>query len=568
MTRPGRASIAFVGLMLLLTAGALLLRLPGLGNRPFHGDEAVHAVKFSELWQKGVYRYDANEFHGPTIYYAALPSVWLRGRHDFASTQEADYRLPIVVFGAALLLLFLPLADGMGRQAAAWAALFTALSPAFVFYSRYYIQEMLLAFFTLGMIGCGWRYARSRRPAWLIGAGINAGLMIASKETALITFLACGLGLWLTAVWTRLVDGKPLDLRRYWNRKGVALALTAGLLTACLFLSGFLSNPKGPVDYLRSYTPWLTRAGGTDLHRHAWWYYLKILIWTHPAFRPVWSEGLIVGLALVGMIAALRPQSREKGKGKREKDIPEHVSTPIVKHSDSAPSTPAFSLFPFPFSLSFARFMTFYTLLLTGAYSLIPYKTPWCVLSFLEGMIVLAGIGAVALIRAAPGKPLKAVVVLLLLAASAQLGWQAYRASYIRYTDDTNPYVYAQPVPDAVNLGLKVEELARSHPQHEQMVVKVFSVDEYYWPVPWYLRRFPNVGYWTGQVPADADAPVVLASPQFDEELTKKLDATHLMNGYFGLRPGTFFEVWVRLDLWKTHLEDKKKARGNKPEDE
>ena len=104
-------------------------------------------------------------------------------------------------------------------------------------------------------------------------------------------------------------------------------------------------------------------------------------------------------------------------------------------------------------SLSFARFMAFYTLLLTGAYSLIPYKTPWCVLSFLQGMIVLAGIGAVALIRATPGKLLKDVVVLLLLAASAQLGWQAYRASYIRYADDTNPYCYAQPVPDAVESG-------------------------------------------------------------------------------------------------------------------
>ena len=61
--------------------------------------------------------------------------------------------------------------------------------------------------------------------------------------------------------------------------------------------------------------------------------------------------------------------------------------------------------------------------------------------------------------------------------------------------------------------------------------------------------------------------PSILASPEFDEELTKKLDATHLMNGYFGLRPGTFFEVWIRLDLWKAHLEDKKKARGNKPEE-
>ena len=148
---------AFFVALLTLMLGALLLRLPDLGNRPFHGDEAVHAVKFRDLWEKGVYRYDANEFHGPTIYYAALPAMWLRGRRDFVATQEADYRLPIVLFGAALLLWLAPLADGPGRWSALWAATFIALSPAFVFYSRYFIQEMLLAFFTLGALACGWR---------------------------------------------------------------------------------------------------------------------------------------------------------------------------------------------------------------------------------------------------------------------------------------------------------------------------------------------------------------------------------------------------------------------------
>src|SRR5579863_3749031 len=96
---------AFPILLLLLGLGALVFRAPDLGNRPFHGDEAVHAFKFRELWEHGVYRYDPNEFHGPTLYYATLPSVWLRGRRDFAETQEADYRLPIALFGAAIILL-------------------------------------------------------------------------------------------------------------------------------------------------------------------------------------------------------------------------------------------------------------------------------------------------------------------------------------------------------------------------------------------------------------------------------------------------------------------------------
>ena len=46
---------------------------------------------------------------------------------------------------------------------------------------------------------------------------------------------------------------------------------------------------------------------------------------------------------------------------------------------------------------SFVRFLAIYTFVLTALYSLISYKTPWCVLSFWHGMILLAGVGAVVL---------------------------------------------------------------------------------------------------------------------------------------------------------------------------
>ena len=99
----------FLIAMVALTVGAFAFRLPVLGNRPFHGDEAVHAFKFQELWERGVYRYDHNEFHGPTLYYAALPSVWLQGRRSFAACRESDFRLPIILFGAAMVLALAPL---------------------------------------------------------------------------------------------------------------------------------------------------------------------------------------------------------------------------------------------------------------------------------------------------------------------------------------------------------------------------------------------------------------------------------------------------------------------------
>ena len=552
-TLPGFRLVAM--LLLLIMAGALLLRLPDLNNRPFHGDEAVHAEKFRDLWQHGVYRYDANEFHGPTIYYAALPSVWLHRRPDFAATREADYRLPVALCGAAMLLLFLPLADGLGRRAALWCGLLTAVSPAFVFYARYYIQETFLAFFTLGLLACGWRYVRSRRLVWAVGAGLCAGLMIASKETAVLTFASMGAGVVLTAFWTRRVDGQPLALRGLLPARTAVLILVLALLVACLFLSGFLTNLAGPFDYLRSYTPWLRRAHGTDLHRHGLLYYLRLLLWTHAPRKPVWSEALTMGLALTGAVAALRPRSKAAST-----DIQGSTKIPQLENNNKDNNNNGEG------SVTLIRFLTFYTLILTGVYSVIPYKTPWCVLSFLNGMILLAGVGAAVLLRAAPGKIGTGILGLLLLAGVAQLGWQAYQASFVYYADDANPYVYAQPVADAVRLSERVTLLAQSSPQHEQTIIKVFSVDEYYWPLPWHLRRFSNVGYWTGRVPPDPDAPLILASPEFDEELTKKLDATHLMTGYFSLRANAFFQVWVRMDLWKAYLADKKRLHPD-PDD-
>ena len=45
-------------LILAATIVALALRLPRLHQRPMHGDEAVHADKFGELLEDGVYTYE------------------------------------------------------------------------------------------------------------------------------------------------------------------------------------------------------------------------------------------------------------------------------------------------------------------------------------------------------------------------------------------------------------------------------------------------------------------------------------------------------------------------------
>jgi uncharacterized protein (TIGR03663 family) len=186
-----RNTLIFGVLILTAAAAGLFLRLPSLHYRPLHTDEAVHAVKFGELVEDNAYVYDKVEYHGPTLNYFSLIGAAISGQNTYRQLDEFTIRIVPVFFGMVLILVPLLIAGGIGRAGACIAALLTAVSPAMVYYSRYYIQEMLLVCFTLCVIACAFRFLRSRKIVWALFAGVFYGLMGATKETFVI---ACGCG--------------------------------------------------------------------------------------------------------------------------------------------------------------------------------------------------------------------------------------------------------------------------------------------------------------------------------------------------------------------------------------
>src|SRR3954462_15836734 len=281
---------------LLAFVAALVLRLPQLSARPLHNDEAVNATKVAELYEHGRYRYDPDEFHGPTLHYFSLPFLWLTGAKDTDEITDGQLRLVTVFFGAALILVLPLFFDGLDKRTLAWSALFIAISPAMVFYSRYFIHEMLLVFFTALLLGCGWRYVQSRHVGWAILSGASIGLMYATIENFVITLVAIG----IAVLGTRWFIKDRFQI--YWPYVGVAFG--SALLVWFLFFSSFFTNFAGLADSIRTYLPWLKRAGGHSPHIHPWSFYLERLAWFHPVKGPVWSEGLILCLALVGTAIA------------------------------------------------------------------------------------------------------------------------------------------------------------------------------------------------------------------------------------------------------------------------
>ena len=177
-------------LILAVAVAALALRLPRLSQRPMHGDEAIHAYKFGDLLESGTYEYDTYDYHGPTLNYLTLIPAWLSSAKTLIQVNEFTLRIVPVVCGTLLVVMLLLISDGLGTKASVYAAILTAISPAMVFYSRYYIQEMLLVCFTFGAIVSGYRYSKSRHILWAILTGIFLGLMHATKETCIITYAA------------------------------------------------------------------------------------------------------------------------------------------------------------------------------------------------------------------------------------------------------------------------------------------------------------------------------------------------------------------------------------------
>jgi uncharacterized protein (TIGR03663 family) len=410
-----------------------------------------------------------------------------------------------------------------------------------VFYSRMFIQESLFACFTLAFVVAIGRVATGGGLAWSALAGVAAGLAVATKETSVIVLpaalVACAIA------WSSL-RRNPLAAGRW--AMAVLLSIAAAVAVAALFYSSFLAAPRAVLDPFRAAGTYLDRGIDSARHVHPWHYYLGLLTYfSSGGLR--WSEGLVLALAIVGAVTAwglprrlssldcARPST---GSGRLE----------LVEGSKGRPDGSR------PERDFWARYLACNIIVAAAIFSAIPYKTPWNLLPFYVGAIVLAGIGFSKLLHATRSRALRGAVVAAFVVASGHLGWQAWRASVTYASDPRNPYVYAQTVPDAVRMATRIRDLAALHPDGARMQVSVIASPYEQWPLPWYLRAMPHVGYWTA--PGDAlalKAPVVVASMDHTAVLDGALGDRYVSE-FYGLRPEVLLMLYVERGLWDRFL--------------
>jgi uncharacterized protein (TIGR03663 family) len=175
-------SVSLLQAILAITALALVVRLAGLGARPFHFDESRVAY-----WS--LYYIDSGNFayrpvtHGPFI---QLVNAWLV---DIFGPSDFIVRLPVALVGTLLPASVYLYREHLRKSEAVALALFLAFNSIFLYYSRFLRSDILLAGFIFAGFGCLVRLYDTRKIRYFYGALVLVALGLTTKENGMVYLL-------------------------------------------------------------------------------------------------------------------------------------------------------------------------------------------------------------------------------------------------------------------------------------------------------------------------------------------------------------------------------------------
>ena len=471
---------------------ATVLRVLFLDIKPPHFDEGINGWFVDQMVKDGYYRYDPTNYHGPLHFYILFLSQALFGRNLYA------LRMPVVLASIGAVWLTLKYDRVVPRPVARLAALAMAVSPGFIFYGRYSIHEVWLLLFSMmfvfGLLGL-WREG-VLSYLWFTGMGITG--MILTKETYII-HLGCALfALPIAYASTMIVgveDSKPAEQK--WNSLDLAIVILTGIGAIVFFYSGTFFHWSGLKDLFRTFHAWFETGSSGHGHEKPWYYWLELIA------RYEWP--VCAGLVLCA--------------------------------------------FTFLFRILTLRFLAIMGVGTFMAYSIIHYKTPWCIISIVWPLLFV--FGAFVLLVPRTRLVISSIIASLLLFVSfgyaislnffrcssfIEANWDSNPvftkrapfvnvqslATNIREFFNAEPYVYVQTYNDIYKLTTPLLELAHRNPRFYHLVGHIIRPSPY--PLPWILGDFPQVGYYEhDNNPAKLDADFLLVEESKIDQVEKQL---------------------------------------------
>jgi len=434
-----------LGLLLLLAA---VLRLWDLDIKPPHFDEGINGWFAHQMRQSGFYQYNHENFHGPLYFYLVYMA------QTFFGSELIALRLPAVL-GSLLIVVGLAMHHPIFGRPVAWlAALCAAVSPAQVFYGRYSIHESWFAaslvFTMLGFLGL-WKYG-AKKYLWILILGTTTAVCL--KETYLIHFgcMAIAFGCcWIyTVKWNKERMGW---VKQSWTWENLAHATMSGALIFVALYSGLFMNWGGILNFFQGLTSWIgTGVSQTTGHEKAWYYWLLLL-------------ARYEQITLLGLIFTVR----------------------FLWKCDVR-----------------MRYLAIYALGSFLAYTIISYKTPWCIVSFQWAFFLVAAYGIIAVpLNSHPVRWAAAPLLLGPLFITLPLNW-------VNHSNPAEPYAYVTTSTRIWKGTKPLLDLIKQNPRNSQLKGFVF-LDSYY-PLPWMLHEFNDIGYGPHPLPSGLDFVIAEAS--------------------------------------------------------
>jgi uncharacterized protein (TIGR03663 family) len=471
---------------------AIVLRVLFLGIKPPHFDEGINGWFVDQMVKDGFYRYDPTNYHGPLHFYILFLSQALFGRNLYA------LRMPVVLASIGAVWLALKYDRVIPRPVARLAALAMAVSPGFIFYGRYSIHEAWLLLFSMmfvfGLLGL-WREG-AVSYLWFAGMGITG--MILTKETYIIHLGCALLALPIAYLSTMIVEVEdPNPAAPKWNSVDLAIVCLTGIGVIVFFYSGTFFHWSGVKDLFRTFHAWFETGSSGHGHEKPGYYWLELIA--------LYEWPVCAGLLLCGVTFLFRT-----------------------------------------LTLRFLAILGVGTFI---AYSIIHYKTPWCIISIIWPL--LFAFGSFVLLVPRTRLLLSSLVASILLIVSLSF---AIRLNFFRCTSfieanydsrpvftrqvpfinfqplttnlweffNAEPYVYVQTYNDIYKLTTPLLELAHKDPRFYHLIGQIIRPSPY--PLPWILGDFPQVGYYEhDNNPAKLDADFLLVEESKIDQVEKQL---------------------------------------------
>ena len=570
-------------LLLAWTLIGAYFRFDQLALKPLHHDEGVNGWFILRILDEHIYKYNPKNYHGPLLYFFNTLSVLISQLFTGRRTVEA-LRFAPALFGTLAIPAVSLFRRQLGWPGVLIAAAYIAVAPVEVYFSRTAIHEIYNFVFNLTFVGGVAAWAAWGRRRHIVLAGASLAALFATKETTIITVAAVIPALLLALFFGRgdaMLGVTPPSLNSPWgtrakevarfiqavlrlHRRALIAAGIAFFIVWVLLFSSLFTYPRGLGAFFEAFFRWGETGVKGRGHEKAWSYFFTHLLW--PYYRPL----LIVGIP--GLIWSTIRRDR------------------------------------------LAIFCLVWFGLALAAYSTVPYKTPWCVLSFSGPLFLGVGLfvresvdvmaNAVSHMRRVVALGLLLIPLLLLIpygfpvlgdlrarlmppptrgsdlhAAADSIprfigrifipSRDSWTINFKEYDVKGHPFIYVQNVREYLDLINDIHGLIdAAQLEGDKKKPRILMIDAKN-PMRWYLQK-TGTQTWRKELndkvkkmlPNDVD--IVVVSSKKSREVQKLLGKGFLKRRYHE-RPGRKIDMFIRRSLWEKYVKIAREGMALKP---